>query len=153
MDAERARQALQEVSARQEQAIRVAYAPLPWWAVAGRFLIFAGAGVLGEIDPSGMRFGFPVVILLVYGAFEILRELTERRIGVKLRSSRRPAALAALNIGEAVVVLGVLILAGVTLTEADVPLHATLWGVITGAVAAALAVPVQRARYAILRSR
>lgn len=149
MDAE---QALREVRARQEQTIRAAFAPLPWWALAGRFLILTAIGVAGDLDPSAMSLGYPFIILVGVGATEVLRVLTDRRLGVKLHWGRRPAAVVMVDIAEMAVLMGMLVLT-VVLLPGDVPLHGTLAGMLVGAAAAAIAPLVQRLRFRMLRHR
>lgn len=151
MDVEQARSALQQVRAHEDQALRAAYPRLPWWNLAGKALVFTAFGAMGQLSPDGIVLGFPVGMILGVAVLIGLQELTERRIGIKIRLPRHSARSAILNIAETLVVLTVLVLTVLGFHAIDAPLPNALAGLATGLTAAALAQPVQRARYAALR--
>ncbi|MGI5163913.1 hypothetical protein ACQEU3_06110 [Spirillospora sp. CA-253888] len=153
MDIRQAQRALDEIRAREEQALDAAHPRLPWWVVAGRagFFLLLGVG----LDVSDRGHG--VLYAALFGAAGLLYALVhrrlERRAGVRVRPSFRTGRQIALGLAEAGAIMTVFILASVVSYLVDLPVHGVVAGIAAAVAAALLAQPFQRARHAMLSRR
>ncbi|WP_153536538.1 hypothetical protein [Actinomadura macrotermitis] len=120
----------------------------PWWAPAGRAGLILAMAVLGDLDPDGAGVAWAAAPMVYIVLLTGLEEATDRHLGIRLRRTARTSLL---RFAEVALMLTVLFLGAWGMRALDVPLPATLAGLVLAALTLALAKPMHRARIATLR--